>query len=185
MLRRHNGTLAADHAADVLHTILAAEPALRTCTGEGPPAALAREEQRMGAALTHAFEATDRQILQRCRAEGVKGGATGVAVLRCGDQLYAAHCGDSRAVMCRRGEALRLTEDHKPNVPRERKRVEALGGRVSLLPRHCRMPSPAQPSPAQPSPAQPSTAADPQCSVRRRGASAGHAAAVATLPPPL
>lgn len=41
-----------------------------------------------------------------------------------GNQLYAAHCGDTRAVMSRNGEALRLTEDHKPNLPRERKRVE-------------------------------------------------------------
>ncbi len=48
-----------------------------------------------------------------------------------GNQLYAAHCGDTRAVMSRNGEALRLTEDHKPNLPRERKRVEV---RLS----HCR-----------------------------------------------
>lgn len=128
---RHNGALAADHAADTLHHILAAEPALRTCTGEGPPAVVAREEERMAAALTHAFEATDREILTRCRLEDAKGGATGVAIVRIGDVLYAAHCGDSRAVLCRGGEPLRLTEDHKPNVPRERMRVEALGGRVS------------------------------------------------------
>lgn len=44
-----------------------------------------------------------------------------------GNQLYAAHCGDTRAVMSRNGEALRLTEDHKPNLPRERKRVEVSG----------------------------------------------------------
>ena len=84
----------------------------------------------MGAALCHAFEVTDREILGRCRAEGVRGGATAVAVVRLGDVLYAAHCGDSRAVLCRGGEPLRLTEDHKPNLPRERKRVEAVGGRV-------------------------------------------------------
>lgn len=87
----------------------------------------------MAAALTHAFEATDREILTRCRLESGRGGATGVVIVRIGDILYAAHCGDSRAVLCRSGEPLRLTEDHKPNLPRERKRVEALGGRVSLL----------------------------------------------------
>ena len=128
----HNGTLAADHAADRLHLILATEPALRTCTGEGPPAVAFRESERMSAALTHAFEATDKEILNRCRTERVRGGATGVAVLRVGRTLYAAHCGDSRAVMCRAGEPLRLTEDHKPNLPRERKRVEDLGGRVDF-----------------------------------------------------
>ena len=129
---RHNGTLAADHAADRVHRILAAEPALRTCTGDGPPAAAAAEEERMAPALVHAFEAADREILTRCRVENGRGGATGVAVVRVGEALYAAHCGDSRAVLCRGGEPLRLTEDHKPNLPRERKRVEALGGRVDF-----------------------------------------------------
>lgn len=51
-----------------------------------------------------------------------------------GNQLYAAHCGDTRAVMSRNGEALRLTEDHKPNLPRERKRVEV---RLCRLVVHC------------------------------------------------
>lgn len=131
-LRRHNGTLAADHAQQRLHEILAEEPALRTCCGEGPPASMAQEEERMGAALVHAFEATDREILMRCRMENGRGGATGVVIVRIGGSLYAAHCGDSRAVMCRGGEPLRLTEDHKPNLPRERKRVEGLGGRVDF-----------------------------------------------------
>ena len=128
----HNGTLAADHAADRLHLILAAEPALRTCTGNGPPAVAHRESERMSAALVHAFEATDKEILSRCKVENGRGGATGVVVLRLGRTLYAAHCGDSRAVLCRSGEPLRLTEDHKPNLPRERKRVEDLGGRVDF-----------------------------------------------------
>ncbi|KAL4519818.1 hypothetical protein Ndes2526B_g01618 [Nannochloris sp. 'desiccata'] len=128
----HNGTLAADHAADRLHFILAAEPAFRTCTGDGPPAVMHREGERITGALVHAFEATDKEILTRCRTENGRGGATGVVILRIGEMLYAAHCGDSRAVLCRSGEPLRLTEDHKPNLPRERKRVEDLGGRVDF-----------------------------------------------------
>ncbi|KAL8452973.1 hypothetical protein Emag_002059 [Eimeria magna] len=38
--------------------------------------------------------------------------------------------GDSRAVLCRDGQALRLTEDHKPNSASEQKRIEAAGGQV-------------------------------------------------------
>lgn len=128
----HNGTLAADHAQERLHAILGTEPAITSCTGHGPPTSLAQEEERIQKALVRAFEVTDEEILERCCQEGGRSGATGVVVVRIGNSLYAAHCGDSRAVLCRSGEPLRLTEDHKPNLPRERKRVEALGGRVDF-----------------------------------------------------
>jgi len=52
-----------------------------------------------------------------------------------GDKLWVACSGDSRAVMGqqRRGEitALDLSNDHKPDLPVERKRIEAAGGVVS------------------------------------------------------
>ena len=49
-----------------------------------------------------------------------------------GSVLWAAHAGDSRAVLARGVRAVRLTEDHKPCLPAERMRVEANGGRVQL-----------------------------------------------------
>lgn len=51
------------------------------------------------------------------RRDGVRDGATALVVLRLGAALYAAHAGDSRAVLCRDGLAYRLTEDHKPHLP--------------------------------------------------------------------
>jgi hypothetical protein len=59
-------------------------------TGEGPPAAVLQEEERLGAALVHCFEAVDREVLARCRLEGTKGGATGLVVLRIGEHTPAA-----------------------------------------------------------------------------------------------
>ena len=55
--------------------------------GDGPPSTQRQEAERMCAALRHAFEATDREILVRCRLEGNKSGATGVAVVRVGELL--------------------------------------------------------------------------------------------------
>lgn len=45
-------------------------------------------------------------------------------------QLYVANLGDSRAVLCSNGRAVAMSEDHKPNREDERRRIEALGGRV-------------------------------------------------------
>jgi protein phosphatase 1G len=45
--------------------------------------------------------------------------------------LYVANAGDSRTVLCRNGEALMLSVDHKPELPNERARIEKAGGFVS------------------------------------------------------
>lgn len=42
--------------------------------------------------------------------------------------LHTASVGDSRAVLCRRGNALPLTEDHCPAREDERDRIEQEGG---------------------------------------------------------
>lgn len=44
--------------------------------------------------------------------------------------LISANVGDSRALLSRRGRAIDLTRDHKPNDPIERRRIESLGGKV-------------------------------------------------------
>jgi len=46
------------------------------------------------------------------------------------DQFIVANAGDSRAVLCRGGRAVALSQDHKPNDPREKQRIEAAGGYV-------------------------------------------------------
>lgn len=44
--------------------------------------------------------------------------------------MVVAHCGDTRAVLLRSGFVFPLTEDHKPKIDAEKKRIEAAGGRV-------------------------------------------------------
>ena len=63
---------------------------------------------------------------------GEGSGTTAVmAVLRGGRHLFVANVGDSRAVLSRRGTALDLSCDHKPEDATELARITAAGGRVT------------------------------------------------------
>ncbi|CAN0469944.1 unnamed protein product, partial [Discosporangium mesarthrocarpum] len=57
-------------------------------------------------------------------------GTTAVVALVTHQHIYLANCGDSRAVLCTKGEAVALSVDHKPVVEGERARVLRCGGQV-------------------------------------------------------
>lgn len=59
-------------------------------------------------------------------------GSTAIMALLKNDQIYVGNVGDSRAVLCTAGVAKALSQDHKPDRPDERQRIEALGGFVAL-----------------------------------------------------
>ena len=88
-------------------------------------------------ALREAFHATELEFLNIAGREGLRDGTTAVcAVLQTeGTEttLTIAHVGDSRGVLCRAGFAVAVTEDHKPDHPEEKARIEALGGFVSFI----------------------------------------------------
>ena len=63
--------------------------------------------------------------------EGPQAGSTCVVAVVRGDKLVVANAGDSRAVLCRRGEAIDLSRDHKPTDEDERARIMKAGGFVS------------------------------------------------------
>jgi len=74
-------------------------------------------------ALIHADE-----TLERCATRFL--GST-ACVVWCDKQnrfLVTGNVGDSRAVLSHRGIAVELTEDHRPNNPDEKARIERLGG---------------------------------------------------------
>eukprot|EP00930_Biecheleria_cincta_P003408 TRINITY_DN104342_c0_g1_i1.p1 TRINITY_DN104342_c0_g1~~TRINITY_DN104342_c0_g1_i1.p1 ORF type:complete len:426 (+),score=64.96 TRINITY_DN104342_c0_g1_i1:107-1279(+) len=62
-------------------------------------------------------------------------GCTAVCVLLTATEIICANAGDSRAVLCRKGRAVPLSEDHKPNDPAERRRIEEAGGTVEKIER--------------------------------------------------
>eukprot|EP00308_Calcidiscus_leptoporus_P016900 CAMPEP_0119398654 /NCGR_PEP_ID=MMETSP1334-20130426/140955_1 /TAXON_ID=127549 /ORGANISM="Calcidiscus leptoporus, Strain RCC1130" /LENGTH=381 /DNA_ID=CAMNT_0007422523 /DNA_START=534 /DNA_END=1679 /DNA_ORIENTATION=- len=64
-------------------------------------------------------------------ASHVEAGCTAVVVLIRGSKVFVANAGDSRAVLCRAGQAVALSFDHKPSLPTELARIEAGGGWVT------------------------------------------------------
>jgi serine/threonine protein phosphatase PrpC len=62
---------------------------------------------------------------------GNDGGSNGGSSRSSSRSIVVANVGDSRAILCRAGQALDLTTDHKPNDESERRRIEECGGRVS------------------------------------------------------
>ncbi|KAL6968692.1 protein-serine,threonine phosphatase [Sarracenia purpurea var. burkii] len=57
-------------------------------------------------------------------------GTTALTALVLGRLLMVANAGDCRAVLCRKGEAIDMSQDHRPNYASERRRVEELGGYI-------------------------------------------------------
>ncbi|GER55143.1 protein phosphatase 2C family protein [Striga asiatica] len=55
-------------------------------------------------------------------------GTTALTTLVIGRLLMVANVGDCRAVLCRKGHAINMSQDHRPNHLAERQRVEELGG---------------------------------------------------------
>ncbi|KAM3571329.1 hypothetical protein VYU27_006622 [Nannochloropsis oceanica] len=61
----------------------------------------------------------------------VQAGCTSVVALLVDNDLVVANAGDSRAVLCRKGTAIALSEDHKPLQDRELERIRRAGGFVT------------------------------------------------------
>ncbi|KAK9154362.1 hypothetical protein Sjap_001842 [Stephania japonica] len=57
-------------------------------------------------------------------------GSTAVISIVTPDKIIVANCGDSRAVLCRAGKPLPLSNDHKPDRPDELERIQDAGGHV-------------------------------------------------------
>ena len=81
-------------------------------------------------ALHDAFTRTDAEFAEADGDAASLVGTTAVVALVGTRKLYVANCGDSRAVLCRGGGALPLTDDHKAAREDETARVEAAGGQI-------------------------------------------------------
>jgi len=88
-------------------------------------------EEQVIEALKTLFKETD--LAMKDKVPIGSGACAVVALVRSTNgkpYLYTANCGDSRAVLCRNGSAIRLTYDHKCEDPEEAARIKEKGGFV-------------------------------------------------------
>ncbi|PRQ39540.1 putative protein-serine/threonine phosphatase [Rosa chinensis] len=74
-----------------------------------------------------AFLLADQALADEHSVDG-SCGTTALTALVLGRQLLVANAGDCRAVLCRKGIAFDMSQDHKHTYLPERRRVEQLGG---------------------------------------------------------
>jgi len=88
----------------------------------------------LGKALHQAFRDCEADFIALAGREGLRDGTTAVVALVEAKTLTIAHVGDSRGVLCRAGgETVAVTQDHKPELDAERRRIEGLGGFISHI----------------------------------------------------
>lgn len=103
--------------------------------------------QDVGAALVNAFHRMDEMLADPANLGELQTMSNGMsfkswhvhpetvgctAVVCCvrNDGIVVANAGDSRAVLCRSGRAVNMSEDHKPNLPVESARIRRAGGSI-------------------------------------------------------
>jgi len=80
-------------------------------------------------AVRNAFVKADNAFADACSLDSTSG-TTALAALIFGRNMIVANAGDCRAVLGKRGKAIEMSRDHKPNCSIERLRIESLGGCV-------------------------------------------------------
>ncbi|TKY74823.1 phosphatase 2C 59 [Spatholobus suberectus] len=81
-------------------------------------------------AIADAYNHTDSEFLKSENSHNRDAGSTASTAILVGDRLLVANVGDSRAVICRGGNAIAVSRDHKPDQTDERQRIEDAGGFV-------------------------------------------------------
>mmetsp|Transcript_22346 Transcript_22346/g.51204 ORF Transcript_22346/g.51204 Transcript_22346/m.51204 type:complete len:665 (+) Transcript_22346:127-2121(+) len=142
----HNGSQVSDLASKQLHKNILAHFRQK----QVQPAS---RDEKIKAAVKEAFLQTDKEILglaERKKFEQV--GSTALIALLHGNpklgsalRLVLAHVGDSRGVLCRAGQAVAVSDDHRPDRLEEKKRVERAGGLVLNVRGAWRIAAPANP----------------------------------------
>jgi len=104
--------------------------AAQSAQQKGQLSAAEQEEMKENYLRLQKFEQADKG--EEFVADNV--GCTGICVIVRQEDILAANAGDSRAVLCRAGQAVELSFDHKPASDIEKSRIEAAGGYLEDTP---------------------------------------------------
>ena len=88
--------------------------------------------------LRNTFLDTHSELMSQGKYDCNLSGSTVCAVFFDSKKVYCANAGDSRAVLFSQGKkqtikVTPLSEDHKPSLPNEKKRVLSMNGRVEPI----------------------------------------------------
>lgn len=123
----HGGTRCAEFAESRLHKVLHTKCKARPEKGPHLDA--------LATAVKESFLQVDDAWMRQAEKKEMPDGTTAVVCTLSGKEgepvnLLCANLGDSRAVLCRGGEAVRISRDHKPDLKDEKERIEKAGGKV-------------------------------------------------------
>eukprot|EP01117_Protostelium_nocturnum_P005600 TRINITY_DN2021_c0_g1_i3.p1 TRINITY_DN2021_c0_g1~~TRINITY_DN2021_c0_g1_i3.p1 ORF type:complete len:369 (+),score=109.56 TRINITY_DN2021_c0_g1_i3:651-1757(+) len=113
----HGGNEAADFLASKLHESIVKDPNFDKDT-EG--------------AISRGFQSTEAELhsLYNQKLLNEKVGTTACVAIIKDQHLYIANVGDSAAILCTKGQPIRLTNPHTPKNFEEKNRVEQEGGNI-------------------------------------------------------
>lgn len=103
------------------------------CAGQLPLMIADQSSHDPQNALVAAFYKIDEELTKMTHIDSDGQGCTAVVCCVTKENIVVANAGDSRAVLCRGGRAVALSEDHKPSLARERSRIAKAGGQVIEL----------------------------------------------------
>lgn len=142
----HGGTQVSEHASKNLHKKILENFRAK----QVQPAS---RDEKIKSCIQEAFVQADKELLGLAERKKFENqGSTGLIALLHGNpklgtalRLVLAHVGNSRAVLCRAGQAVAVTEDHTAERLDEKKRVERSGGLVLNVRGAWRIAAPANP----------------------------------------
>jgi protein phosphatase PTC2/3 len=125
----HGGTQASEYCREFLPSMI--EHVVVSNISNKSNKSTEEQDQVIVESIVSTFRAVDVDFLKHCWDNGIGNvGTTVTTVLCCNGTIYCANAGDSRTVLCRNGQSINLSHDHKPTDTNEETRIRGCGGFV-------------------------------------------------------